>query len=436
MKSIKKESRRQFLKNKLLKGLYLSFIVPFSGIANEAFESSQNSIDLFAKSNNDVDWQKVKNQFTLDAKCKHFNTASIGASPQIVQETTISMIRHINQFAKENHSIVEQTREKLADLVQANSSQIAITRNTTEGINIIARSLKLSPGDEVIITSEEHVGGITPWLTLQNEIGINVISVDILGQEFDAVKLIHAAFSARTKVVSVSHLTYTTGAVLPIKEIVNLCKTHQIYSVIDGAQALGQIPLNLRDLQPDFYSSSCCKWLFGPKGTGMLYLNKSFLENSPPLFAGAYTDCQYDAKKGEYKYIEHARRYEYATINAPIIAGLGAAINFITQIGISQIAIRSRQLASRFRDGITSHEKIKILTPASYEECASIVTFTIRLKDSELIKLYLIKHFSIFLRSIFENDMNAIRASFAIYNNEEEVDQLIKSIRYLADASE
>lgn len=429
----KNETRRLFLKDKLLKGLFFLVFAPFYGIAKDSYEPSEHDFNFHNNGDNEIDWEKVRKQFTLDNRLNHFNTASVGSSPEIVQKKTISMIRHINQFAKINHIILEETRCKLANLVQADSSQIAITRNATEGINIVARSLKLNRGDEVIITSEEHIGGTAPWLTLQNEIGIKVVVVDILGQEFDAVNLLKSAISDRTKVISASHITYTTGAILPIKEIINLCKKEQIYSVIDGAQALGQIPINLRELQPDFYSAGCCKWLFGPTGTGMLYLNQSFLENFPPLFAGAYTDRSYDAKKGQYEYITHASRYEYGTINAPIIAGLGAAVDFITQIGVGQIAKRSKNLALRFREGIANHTNIRILTPANQTEFAGIVTFNIQKKNNVQITQALRSGRSTILRGIFENDMDAIRASFAIYASEEQVDLLVKHIRRIAD---
>ena len=428
------QNRRYFLINSL-RGILLFFpLKPFFSFPKSEASSqiSTNSInDISLK--NEFDWQAIKKQFTLDKKIHHFNIASIGSSPLVVQEKIISTIKKVNKFGKEKHEIVNETRNKLAKLVNANSTQLAITRNTTEGLNIVARSLKLKRGDQVIITSEEHVGGTTPWLTLQNEIGIRVVVIDILGKESNATKLIQSAITKRTKVVSVSHLTYTTGTILPIKEIINLCRKKRIYSVIDGAQALGHIKVDLGELQPDFYTASCCKWLYGPNGTGMLYLNKSFLHNFPPLFAGAYTDRQYDAKKGIYEYKTHASRYEYGTVNAPIIAGLGAAIDFVDFIGVHKISLRGKALALRFRKGIYFNKNIKIITTNNYKYSASIVTFKILHKDNAIIKRQLFSKNSFIIRLIFENNINALRASFCIYNDEIEVDQLIKEINLIAN---
>lgn len=429
---MKKETRRQFIENKLVKGLIVAALSPLSGFS-KSNEQKEKIETLSFETYDDIDWGKIKSQFTIAENRRHFNTASIGPSPLVVQETTISTLRTINRFGKEQHKLVNETREKLAQFVNSNPNQIAITRNTTEGMNIIARSLKLKKGDEVIISSEEHVGGTTPWLTLQQEIGINVVVVDIFGKENRTSNLIEEAITPKTKVISLSHITCTTGTILPISNVICLCKKHQIISVIDGAQALGQIPLNLNELKPDFYVSSGHKWLFGPNGTGMLYLNKPFLEQTPPLFAGAYTDLSYDSKNGNYEFVKHASRYEYGTINAPIMAGLGSAVDFINQIGIINVNIRGKQLALRFRNGIKTHPKISVLTPV--EASASTLTFTIYQQNSTDVCRSLIKNHSMVLRSVIENDLNAIRVSFAIHNDEKDVDKLIYQIIQIAEQS-
>ena len=428
---MRKQSRRHFIKDKLRKGLILSLFSPLSSMAE--FDESKEDSSITKDDGITVDWEKVESQFTLANSRKHFNTSSIGPSPRIVQETTIASIKYINKYGIEDHKVVEKTRAKLAKFMNANPEELAITRNATEGMNVVARSLKLQQGDEVIITSEEHIGGSAPWMALQNEIGIKVKVVDILGKEEKILKLIKSAISNRTKVISISHITCTTGTVLPVKKIIEFCKKNQIQSVIDGTQALGQISLNLKSLQPNFFIASCHKWFFGPKGTGILYMNQDFLNNTPPLFAGAYTDIKFDLKKGIYEYIKHASRYEYGTINAPIIAGLGAAVEFMNNIGIKNVEDRGKYLASRFYEKISQHRDISILTPFHLDAHASIVTFRIKQKNGSNICKELRKTANIILRSVTENNMNAIRASFAIYTNEKEVDELAQKLLAIAN---
>jgi cysteine desulfurase/selenocysteine lyase len=428
---MKKQSRRHFIKDKLWKGLILSLFNPFSSMAK--FDGSQEESITTKDDGITPDWEKVKSQFTLVNSRKHFNTASIGPSPRIVQDTTIASINYINKYGIEDHKVVEKTRAKLAKFVNVNPEQLAITRNATEGMNIVARSLKLNQGDEVIITSEEHIGGSAPWMTLQNEIGIKVKVVNILGNEGKFVKLIKSSISDRTKVISISHITCTTGTVLPVKEIIEFCKKNQIQSVIDGTQALGQISLNLKSLQPNFFIASCHKWLFGPKGTGILYMNQDFLNNTPPLFAGAYTDQKFDLKKGIYEYVKHASRYEYGTINSPIIAGLGAAVEFMDKVGIKNVEDRGKNLAERFRNKVSQHNDIFFLTPDQLDNYASIITFRIKHKNGSNVCKELRKTSNIVLRSVTENNMNAIRASFALYTNEKEVDELAQKLLIIAN---
>ena len=428
---MRKQSRRHFIKDKLRKGLILSLFSPLSSMAE--FDESREESSITKDDGITVDWEKVESQFTLANSRKHFNTSSIGPSPRIVQETTIASIKYINKYGIEDHKVVEKTRAKLAKFMNANPEELAITRNATEGMNVVARSLKLQQGDEVIITSEEHIGGSAPWMALQNEIGIKVKVVDILGKEEKILKLIKSSISNRTKVISISHITCTTGTVIPVKEIIEFCKKNQIQSVIDGTQALGQISLNLKSLQPNFFIASCHKWFFGPKGTGILYMNQDFLNNTPPLFAGAYTDIKFDLKKGIYEYIKHASRYEYGTINAPIIAGLGAAVEFMNNIGIKNVEDRGKYLASRFYEKISQHKDISILTPFQLDAHASIVTFRIKQKNGSNICKELRKTANIILRSVTENNMNAIRASFAIYTNEKEVDELAQKLLAIAN---
>jgi selenocysteine lyase/cysteine desulfurase len=429
---MKKQSRRYFIKDKLWKGFLLSVFSPISTIANHDNLSFQNA--AIFNENGTINWKNIKELFTLANTRKHFNTASIGPSPISVQEATIESIKNINKYAIENHKAVEKSRIKLAKFIHSNPEQLALIKNATEGMNIIARSLNLKAGDEVILTSEEHIGGSAPWISLQNEIGIKVTVIDILGKEEKVLDLLKSTITNQTKVISISHITCTTGTILPIKDIIQLCKKHQIQSVIDGTQALGQISVDIEKLQPDFYIASCHKWLFGPKGTGILYLNKDFLNDTPPLFAGAYTDQKFDLIKGIYTYKKHASRYEYGTINAPILNGLEASVTFIDNIGINHIEARGRQLASRFRTKITPNQKITILTSSEPSESASMVTFKIKDKNSSAVCGELRKNYNTILRSVTENNMNAIRASFAIYIDEQEVDELVDKVLTIANS--
>ena len=437
LKSSASESRRDFLKNKLMAAaaLLLGFSRNTLG-GNFAEGYLTDPEQKLADDNGNVNWAAVKAQFTLNAVRHHFNTASIGPSPKVVQDEIIKSLRHAEIWGIELHEKVEPVRQRIAKFLSAPSSQIAITRNTTEGMNIVARNLSLKKGDEVILTSEEHIGGSAPWLALQNEIGVVVRVINTSSSEEDVYDQIEKSITVNTKVISVSHITCTTGTVLPVKKIIDLCAMRGITSCIDGAQAVGQIPVDLSQLQPDFYVTSGHKWMFGPKGTGILYLNQQFLENTDPHYVGSYSDSRFDLMNGILEYNRTASRYEYGTRNSPIIAGLGSAIDFINKIGIENISNRGKELSLRFRNGISRHPRIKIHTPMDSKYSASIVTFTIEGKQSDEVCRKAIVGGRTVLRSIYENDMNAIRASFAIHNDYAEVDKLIQDMLNVADSED
>lgn len=432
---MRKESRRKFIKTKLLRGITLSIAGSIPSAVLSYGSNDKKPLEIFELDGATINWAKVKSQFTLKTYRRHFNVASISPSPINVQEKIIEKSKFVNEFGLEQHNEVESVRKKLGVFLNSQPDQIAITRNTTEGMNILAQSLNLNKGDEVILTEEEHVGGAAPWLHLQNSVGIKIVVVSLANAKKNICHQLKKSITKKTKIVAVSHITSLTGTVLPIKDIIDLCRANNVLSIIDGAQAVGQIPIDLKALDPDFYVSSGHKWLFGPNGTGILYLNKNYLKNTAPLFNGAYTDSKFNLASRELEYVKTSSRYEYGTINSPIVAGLGAAVDFIQEIGTVHVAQRGRELSLRFRKGLSKCEKIVILTPRGKRESASIVTFQVKDKNGTSICRKLIKNGITVLRAINENNLNAIRASFAVFNSEEEVDELVARIIEIADST-
>jgi cysteine desulfurase/selenocysteine lyase len=425
------KSRRDFIKKNLLGGLYFTSTVPLISIpinsqAEElfSFEEIQTTTDY-----KDINWKKIRKQFLLDTDKTYLNTASLGPSPKIVLKTIYDSMVSLETSCETGHGQIEAVHEKLGKFLNVGADEIAITRNATEGMNIIAQSLNLSAGDEVIITTHEHVGGAAPWMHLKNtkDIVIKLIDLDITG-EFN-LQLINDAITPKTKAVCFSHITCSTGMKLPAKEIVDYCRKKGVYTCIDGAQALGMFKIDLKDINPDFYTASGHKWLTGPKGTGILFINKNIINKIKPVFAGAYTDTKYDLNNLILEYRDTAQREEYGTRNTSLALGFGAAIDFISGIGIDHIEKRGAQLAQLFIERMFDYPEIEILTPDNKAYAASIVTFKIKgINYLDAIKK-LNSEKNIRLRGIYESNLNAIRVSFAFYNNEEEVTLLANGLK-------
>ncbi|MEZ4688258.1 MAG: aminotransferase class V-fold PLP-dependent enzyme [Bacteroidia bacterium] len=376
-----------------------------------------------------IDWTKVRKQFLLSSKKHHFNTGSLGPSPSAVVDKVCDLMRDLEERAYIGHEFTIPAHKKLAAFLNTTEEEIAITRNATEGMNIVARSLPLKAGDEILLTNHEHIGGAAPWMALQKDKGVIVklVTLDMDGE--NNLQIIQNNITEKTRVISVSHVTFTTGMRLPVKEIATLCREKGIYSCIDGAQAVGMIPVDLKAINPDFYVGSGHKWMFGPKGTGLLFINKATIGACSPVFAGAYSDQEFDLNNLTLVYRNTVQREEYGTRNTPIIAGFGRAVDYISAIGIENIENRGQELANHFLAGLEKIPGIILLTPKNPAFAASIVTINKKGMDARKTALKLYKEKRIKVRAIFENDLGGLRISFSIFNSIKEVDLLLDALK-------
>jgi len=429
-----KSTRRSFIQKNVLGGIAYTLGIPLLH-ATSSKSKIQRPLKFKISGNKykDIDWKQVRQQFLFPEDKNYLNTASLGPSPKMVLNKVYETMEQLETSCAHGHHLTEETHHKIDKFLNTTSNEIAIIRNATEGMNIAARCLRLKAGDEVLITTHEHVGGASPWLALQKDIGVVVklIDLDLDGEK--NLQLIKDNITAKTKVVAFSHITCTTGMKLPAKAIVDFCRSKGIYSVVDGAQALGMFPIDLSDMNPDFYTSSGHKWLFGPKGTGVLFMNKNMIDKHDPVYAGAYTDSEYDLNALTIAYRKSAQREEYGTRNTPITLGLGSAIEFIESIGIENVEQRGRELSNYFRKGLAQISNIEILTPESEDYSSSMLTFRFKNKDNLKLNQQINKEYKIRLRGIYENNLNAIRVSFAVFNTFKEIDGLITALNEITD---
>jgi selenocysteine lyase/cysteine desulfurase len=249
----------------------------------------------------------------------------------------------------------------------------------------------------------------------------------------DTLRNLTAGLTPRTRVVSVSHVTCTLGLVLPIKEIVTLCRERGVYSVVDGAQAVGQIPVDLHELGCDFYATSGHKWLLGPKGTGLVYVRKELLERWRAVQVGAYSDRKYDLDQGLLERLPAARAVEYGTQNTALVKALGAAVDFIAGPGMLRITQHGRRLAGYLRSALLRLPAVQILSRAEPELSASIVTFRITQPElapgqwAERLK----NDYRIRVRPVTEHGLSAVRVCTHVFNDTAQLDRLVSALAEL-----
>lgn len=380
-------------------------------------------------------WQLLRNSFPLTDERLYFNTGGLGPSPYQVIEAVDQKQMELETICETGHNYHQMVREKLASFVGANPEEIAFTRNATEGMNFIARGVPLKAGDEVIMTTHEHPGGAVPWLAVAKQNGIAIELIEPFHAEpAKMLSLVENSISEKSRVLMISHVLCTLGTVFQAKELCALAKSRGLITVLDGAQAAGQIDLDLHDIGCDFYVASGHKWLLGPKGTGFLYIAEKAHDYFRPSFVGAYSDNGYDLNALALTFRKDAIVTEYGTRDAPKIWGIGAAVDFMNTIGMARVESRLRSLATRFKNRLDSIDGAHCLTPRDQGLSAGIVTFKLeRLKSTE-VSQRLARDYKMRVRNIHENNINATRISLHVFHSEKEVDALGDAVAALAGA--
>jgi selenocysteine lyase/cysteine desulfurase len=376
-------------------------------------------------------WEFVRQQFPLTHDRAYLNTGGLGASPFAVIDAVKAKTDELEKICETGHSeeLWREMKETFAQFFGADPGEFAFTRNTTEGVNIVANGLPFSRGDEIITTTHEHVGNALPWLVMQQRTGIKLkLFTPSSASPQENLDRIAALVTKRTRLISIPHATTTTGLIFPVQEIVAMARPKKIWVFVDGAQTAGMVPVKLHDLGCDAYATSGHKWLLGPKETGLLYVRKEMQEVIAPRFVGAYSGGEFDLEKGTYELEQTAQRYEYGTVSIPLRVGLHAAVRFLQHIGIEQVWRRDRFLADRLAEGLRALPSVEVLSPADDRMRSAMTTFRHRsLPYLEMQKRLDVLHLR--TRGVGEGGVDGLRISTHLYNTPQEVDRVLEGVK-------
>ena len=322
-------------------------------------------------------WAEMRRQWLLAADHVNLNCGSVGCTPLPVLRAMIDHILSAEEFREapypwfgyEENERIHALRDALAAFIHVNRDELAIVRNATEANNVVASGIDMKPGEEVLMSDQEHPGGFCPWDEKAARYGIKINKVTLPKPPSSAeeiVDLFERALTPKTKIIFFSHITTATGVVLPAKEICAMARRRGVLTSVDGAHAIGQIPLDLHDMGCDFYGSSPHKWLMAPKGTGFLYIRDEHLKDLWVHTATANWN-NYDMKAYRFSW--------FGTSNLSVMVGLKAAIDFFNQIGPERIYARAHELATQVRDRIAKYPQAKIVNASKDEFFGGMVTF-------------------------------------------------------------
>ena len=375
-------------------------------------------------------WKVVRSQFPIIHEKAYFNSATMGPSPMQVMETIRTQIWMYE--AKGRYVMPPWLRPKLAEFIHADTEEISLTHNTTEAINIVAWGVPLKRDDEVIMTTHEHAGNALPWLNRKKLHGIRIRAFEPAPTADETLNRINDLIGPKTRVIAVPHITCTTGQVLPAREIIQLARDKGLLVFLDGAHGLGAMDLNMHELDPDFYAMCGHKWLCGPSGTGMLYVKRDRLDTLQAIQIGTHADSGWEITENKQElsgYVNTAHRYDYGTQSAPMYRGMASAADFLSEIGMKRVQRRTRMLAKGLQTRLLELEdRVEMLTPTEDRSRGSIVGFKLKKTSLEEFEDAADKA-KIRIRVVPESGLNSIRISTHIFNNREEIDQLVEVIK-------
>ena len=361
--------------------------------------------------------------------------AVIEAEERFYRSDNSNIHRGVHELSQRATKAYEDVRVKVREFINAREArEIIFVRGTTEAINLVAGSWgrkMLQTGDEVVISAMEHHSNIVPWQLLREEKGI-VLRVapinergELLWEEFEQL------LGPRTRLVSVTHVSNVLGTINPVKQIVRAAHQRNIPVLIDGAQAAPHIKIDVQEIDCDFYAFSGHK-LFGPTGVGALYGKAKTLESMPPYQGGGDMISSVTFAKTLFNVIPY--KFEAGTPNIAAGIGLGAAIDYVNQLGLDRVATYEHELLEHATGKLSALPGVRLIGTA--KEKASVISFVVEgvhahdvgtVLDQEGIAIRTGHHCAQPLMERFGVPATA-RASFAFYNTKEEVDALAEAI--------
>jgi cysteine desulfurase/selenocysteine lyase len=365
----------------------------------------------------------------------YLNNASVSLMPtqsiEAMKEFLISYNSVGPDSIKSEPFVTEKlrnTRKIIAKIINCQPDEIILTQSTTDGVNIVANGLSFDSDSNIIIRgmSHEHHANFYPWLRLKNKVKIKNLSVDENG--FFNFDEFNKFLDHNTKLVSLSHALYNTGAILPIEKIGKILQDKTPF-FLDSAQTVGCIGnFDVKKLKCDFMAFNGSKWLCGPMGTGLFYCDRKSSDLLEPLSIGGESAMLYDESNLAFK--DLPEKFQTGFRNYVGIVGLESSANYLYRYGIENIRKKNIHLSNMLRDELSKNNKITLYGPEDTEERTSIISFTIEGHEPQAVVEKLEKQDIILaVREIY--DKKIIRASPHFFNTESEILQVIDAIKKL-----
>lgn len=361
--------------------------------------------------------------FLFDPGLTYLQTGSLGATPRPVIDRVLELWREMERnptaFAYGAHEhAMEAVRAKAAAFIGCATAELIITGCTTDGMNRVAQGLRLTAGDRVLTTDQEHPGGRSGWEYLARTAGVIVDDVPVAPDAHDPRAIVESfaqRITPRTKVLMFSHLLTSSGLRMPVAELAALGRARGCIVVVDGAQAVGGIDVDVKALGCHAYVTSGHKWMLGPKGTGLLYLSAELGDRIDPIQAQGGR-AVYSASNG--------------VCSLPSVLGLGASIDYLLAIGKAEVEAYDLRLGRRVYEGLQGIPRLRVVSAPPGPQASPLVTYALPdgITGGQMQQRLLAKH-QVMVKTVPANFLNGNRISTHLFNTEQDVERLLSALR-------
>ncbi|MSR82387.1 MAG: aminotransferase class V-fold PLP-dependent enzyme [Candidatus Latescibacteria bacterium] len=376
-----------------------------------------------------MDVEAIRAQIPLTKECIYLNTGGISPSLDPVTAVLVGEYQETAQHGPplimdyQRHAArLEEARQQLAAFCGVAAADLCLTHGVADGTTTVFNGIDWQAGDELILTDEEHPAVKMPAEHLAGSHGVQLHYLPISGGEAEILQRLEELITPRTRLLALSHVTTDTGTRLPARAIVELAHRRGVPVLYDGAQSLGQFPVDVSQLGADFYSLLVYKWMYGPYTAGALYVEKSWQERLRVVPSSA----NYFGSAG-------ARRFEFSTVPPPYYFASAAATTYIQGLGVAQIEARTKTLAAGLRRALTAIPRLVIENPQDPEMCTGIVTFRVEGVEGPHISTEL-RARKIITRPTGLK-FSGVRVSVAFFTTQAELDALVSAVGEIAAAA-
>ncbi len=367
--------------------------------------------------------RETPNDFLFAKNLVYLQTGSLGPTPRPVMDKVIALWRELELnpvlYGYGSHEqAMEAARANAAAFLGCQTDELLLTRSTTEGMNWVAQGLFLKAGDRVVITDQEHPGGRSGWDYIARKQGVILDIVAIPPGENDAAAIVDrfaTAITPRTRVLVFSHLLTSTGLRMPVAELSALARARGCIAVVDGAQAVGGVAVDVKALGCHVYVTCGHKWLLGPKGTGLLYLSEDIGRAVDPI-ALEGGRAAYSNSSG--------------VTSIPSVLGLSASIDYIRAIGIAAVERHNLALRDRLYRMLQSVPQVRVVSPPPGPLASPLLSFVLPdlVKSGDLTQRLLARH-GVVVKTVPGQWFNGNRISTHLFNTAGDVDALVAALR-------